>query len=195
MVIFRGFLFVGILTLCSFRQGCLQMDLMLIGDFSASVHGNEQFISDAFKSFAQKLTVSEDGVRIGVIAFNNEAFLISPLNSDPQDLNSRIVSLRSFDATGTTNLNSALYMATESLTKSRDIRKMIIIVSDGDVDSNGQVYAIASQLKAIGIGICTVLIKNASSKEEFMKAISSDCYVESDYETLGEELQKLSICL
>src|SRR5580765_7016118 len=140
----KGLFLVGIFITSICRSQCLQMDLILIGDFSASVSGNEVYISEAFQSFARKLQVSPDGIQIGVIAFNSDTYLISPLNDDPYDLNSRIITLRQFESNSTTNLSAALLSATELLTKGRDVRKMIIIVSDGDVDSKDQTFAVAS---------------------------------------------------
>jgi len=183
----------------SISPSCLQMDIFIIGDFSTSIDGNERFVADAMLEFTDRFDLSDYGLKIGIIGFGSEASLITPLTSDREVIISGINKYLEDEDGGTTNMTAALNMGlAEFYSKSArpDYRKLIVLISDGDPDSSNEVYALASQIKSMGIGICGVLVQASVNKPEYMRIISSEfCYVESDYKNLVSELQKLDICM
>lgn len=179
---------------------CLQMDIMLLGDFSASVDGHEKFVTDAFSAFVNKFDLDENGLKIGVIGFSNDATLISPLTSDKEKISTGIDKWVESDygTGGTTNMKDAMFLAMNEFTvNGRTLyRKLLIVVSDGKPDSPDQVLAISEQFKSMNIGVCGVLIVAENYDDKYMKNLSSNfCYVETDYNNLIEELKKMDICL
>lgn len=180
------------------KRACLQMDIMLLGDFSDSVNGHESFIIDAFREFTNKFDLADDGIKIGAIAFGSDVKLVSPLTSDRTELTNGIDILVGNSPTGNTNLKDALILAYDQLIKNGrdDYRKMIIIISDGEPDYPNETLTIAYQIKGANIGICTVLILGDRISPETLRQLSSnDCYVETRYEELISEIKKLNVCV
>lgn len=201
--------------------GCLQMDIMLLGDLSSSVEGYEPFVAHAFISFVNQFELSETGIKIGVITFNSSPNLISPLSSDTGVVRRKTRTLLHRAGSGSTNMLGALAMAIDQFTRNgrTDYKKMIILISDGEPDAEEDVLETAKQIKSLNIGICGVLIIVEEDRDTpfkstvypygtfgipivkrdgrvTMKKISSDfCYVESNYENLIIELKKLDICM
>ncbi len=176
-------------------QNCLKLDIMLVGDCSASVSGREDFINAAFSGFVDRFELSEEGIKIGVVYFNDLAAVMCPLTADKSlvKMSTGVPSVR-----GTTNVMDALDKCLGEFNAHGrpGYGKMIILVSDGDVDDPDDAIAMASMIRASGATICGVMIVDSRSKEEQMRGLSSDfCYVESNYENLVIELKKMDICL
>src|SRR6185369_13881362 len=77
------------------KAQCLKLDIMLIGDMSGSVQGNEQFVYNALSTFASRFELSEEGVKIGAITFDSSPKLISPLTANKQQLLTNLISIKS----------------------------------------------------------------------------------------------------
>ncbi len=197
-------------------NGCLQMDIMLLGDFSSSVQGYESFISGAFSEFVQQFELSEYGIKIGLVTFTTTAYLNCPLTNNTKLLRSRINDLKYFNGVGHTNMLDAFAIAQNQfiINGRDDYKKIIIVISDGEPDSGEEVLKLANVIKQSKIGICGILVMKNKTEEEdndslfyyfygkpidgnvVMKKISSDfCYVESNYDNLIKELKKLDICM
>lgn len=179
---------------------CTQLDIVLTVDYSSSVRPNKKFLYDACISFTEELLLSTtNDVRIGVVLFGDEATVISkPDNDHWRSLPKLLPYLTEQDPAGNTNIEAGLQTATiELLEEQGNRRKMIILISDGEVTvgSPQQTLATAQQVKALGIGICAVMIKRDSNYAEFMQEISSGCFIETDYQNLIAELKKLNLCL
>ncbi len=185
---------VLLFSLLPVRHSCLQIDLLLIGDLSQSVHGFEPFISRAFTQFSDQFDLGEESLKIGVITFSDDARVIVPLTSEAAVLKTGLTHIGT--AEGGTNMITSFYKAVDEFAEHGrpGFRKLIIVVSDGDVTSPEQTLAISHMLRNSQIQICSVLIKSIDQKDEFMESISSDCYVKSNYESLIVELRKLDIC-
>lgn len=177
---------------------CLQMDIMIVGDFSASIHGHEKFVNESFIAFANQFDLSEDGIKIGVVAFNSDAVLVSPLTSKKDTLINGINKWKNNVKIGSTNMHEGIRLAMHEFATNGQFlhRKMIIIISDGLPNNVDEVLNYAEAIKVSNIDICSVLIITKHNDPDFMKKISSNyCYVESSYENLIYELKKLDICL
>lgn len=191
-------LFLSSLNAPKEPSSCLEMDIILIGDYSGSVIGHEKFIADAFSSFVSQFELSEETMKIGLITFNSKAKLISPITSSKSTLETHINELYTIPAMSTTNMSDALYMALNEFNSSGrpGFRKLIILVSDGAPDTPTQTKQIADQLKLSNVSICGVLIQNGEANDDYMKNISSNfCYVQSNFANLTNELKKLDICI
>lgn len=177
---------------------CMDLDIMIVGDFSGSVQGHERYVIDAFNSFAG-IVNEEKNIRVGLILFADHPVTVMNLSKNIDSLILCTQRLREPTASGSTDIHSAIQKAANNLyAQDNNSRKLIILISDGQITSGGneaQTIATAHSLSILGIGICSVLIKSASSQPEFMRQVASGCYVESDYKNLTAELSKLDICL
>lgn len=187
------FLFCFLLYFPSFSQ-CLQLDILLVGDNSNSVHGYESYIQNAFSSFASKFDLSEDEVKIGVIHFSSYVTLTCPLTSDKDKL-ATALSINQFSS-GQTNMMEAFYQCiNEFMANGRfGYRKIVILISDGVPDNPEQVRVAAQQLRSAGISIYGLLVSSSYSDSEFMESIST-YYLKTNYESLSTEIKRLNICL
>lgn len=177
---------------------CTNLDIVLVADYSGSVRHYESFVSDAILHFAEELTLPyRNDVRLGIVMFADDADVVCKPDNDYWKNLQNVNKYDSINAHGSTNIELALQTATiELLREQNSRRKLIILITDGDVTvgTSDQTIATAKQIQNIGIGICGVLIKNIASRPEFMQEVS-DCYVETDYTNLALELKKLNICL
>lgn len=180
-------------------SSCLQLDIILIGDFSGSVEHHEKFVVDAFTAFSSKFVLSDETVQMGILTFSSTTTIVCPLTADNDLFQASLSKMSTVKAGGGTNLTEALETALDEFQTHgrRGYRKIIILVCDGVVDSPEAALLTSQQMKTLAqVGVFGVLIKDTSANPAFMKEISSDdCYVESDYETLATELKKLDICL
>lgn len=192
---------LAILLLGSMKQDpCMQMDIILLLDYSGSIDGNEGFVREAVQDFVKGYELSEQGIKIGVITFSDYTNTISPLISDRSELLKRICVLDNFGGSGSTHMIRGLEVAEKEFYTSGRLgfKRVIIIISDGDVNSGGgkeETLKVAEGLKKFGFKICSVLIQNKDSEPEFMQALSNECYVETKYSDLRKELLKLQPCL
>lgn len=180
-------------------QGCLNMDIMLIGDLSGSVDGKFYFVADAFDAFIDRFDLGDNTVRIGITAFESDTHLLTGFTTDKKQLRAATKRIRNFEYSGTSDLYTAIEVAWFQFTLNarKDSRKMIIIVSDGDVNNPGVTLALIEAMKGqANIEVCGVLVDTFSTKETFMVMASEfNCYVSTSYDTLVDELQKLDLCL
>lgn len=196
------FLLVLTLSFKSDNNGCLRLDILLVGDYSYSCDGKEHFIVDAFKAFANRFKLSEEDFKIGIITFEETATIRCPLTSDPILFNDAIKKLENLKANGAgTNITLALRAAFDELHSNgrQHTTKIIILVSDG-LNNNGEAdpVKVADQIKITGTTICTVLVdkeSNATNATVMKYIATSGWYVESSYGTLIDELKTLDICL
>lgn len=179
--------------------GCLELDILLIADLSGSVDGHELFIRDALKAFVERFELSENGIKIGYIKFSGYAELENRLTVDKDDLLRSINRIDSSSTGSSTNLTHAFHLTmNEFMSNGRpNVGKIVILISDGDPDSEESAMESATLLKTMpGTSICGVFVAASGGKKEFMKELSSSfCYVESNFENLIVELKKMDICL
>lgn len=203
-ILLKILLLVSIVTLMGYTtnddNGCLQIDVMLLGDFSSSVDGHETFVAGAMAEFANKFELDENGVKVGMIGFTNNAILIAPLTADSSLINYGLKKFAksNYDNGGSTNLFTSLDAAGEQFyLNGRPLyRKLIIIICDGNPDRPTDVMSLAQKLKDNNIRICSVLIKANNHDATYMKDLSSDgCYVETNFASLIKVLKDMDICL
>jgi uncharacterized protein YegL len=216
-------IFISIFALCiSFNEnevpvGCLKLDVMILADRSSSVGGKEQFIHDAVYTFIDKFELSEDGIKIGLITFGDLARLESHLSYYKDSLKMATNIISPYSANGSTNLSEALIMATQELVINgrQGVMKIVILITDGEPSNKDTAAEHATFLKSMpGTLIWGIFVKKmeiditspympnfvspyiANYGADYLKSISSpNCFIESDYNNLVEQVKKLDICL
>jgi hypothetical protein len=180
-------------------NGCLKVDIILIGDLSGSVEGHEEFVVDAFDSFVNRFELSEYGIKIGAIVFSTGAVKLSGLTHNKTELIQAINTMRDIDLGQQTFLYRALLKARNEFNANgrKDVTSIIIIVSDGNVY---EAYNTANFIEYLRYyektKICGIYIDDNDGIEEYMIFISDpDCYVSSSYNVLVQTLEQLDICL
>lgn len=184
------------------RVSCLQLDIVIVADFSSSVQGYEGYIFKAIHDFADSFQMDDEEVRIGVVAFNTEAYVPLQITGRRKDLDAFLTENNLF-CTGTTNMDAGLRtayeqlgIAYEGLADRSDSKKIIILISDGEADSPDKTFLVANDIKNGGVDIWGILIASPSARPAEMRLYSSpNKFVSTDYERLGEELNKLNFCL
>ena len=190
------------------NEDCLEMDIVLVLDFSETVQGYENFVIKALEAFASRFEISEDRVRMGIVVFNNKPTVVSNLTGNKNQIFENIIEIKEFKADGGTYMFPALKSAELEFKKNpRDARKMIIFISDGkpsDYETNwqnsealgsGGVLGLGQRIKSKGIEIWSVFINNGDQGRDFMLEISSIPYFfDSDYRSLISTLKKLDLC-
>lgn len=187
-------LFIGIVPYKQENKGCLEMDVVLLVDVSGSVKGYEYYIHNALNTLVDKVELSEDGINIGAVTFSNQGWVICPLTDNKALLKEKFVNIISNE--GGTQMGNGIFVAVNELMNGRrGVQKMLIILSDGAVDNSADVKTMTTMLKTSGVKICSVLIITSTIDKQLMKDISSNCYLESSYENLNKEIEKLDICI
>jgi|SRR5690606_2347657 len=178
------------------NTSCLQVDIMLVGDYSGSVDGQQEHIADAMDAFVSRFGLSEMAVKIGIVTFNSSVTLHSGLTTNKAKLNAAIQNIREGIPSGTTGLDAALYVAGEELLYGRKVPKLLVLITDGAPDNKTTAASVAKEIKVFGnITICGILVTNYTSDAEWLESICTDgCYSQSSYEALAEELKQLDIC-
>lgn len=179
------------------QSSCLQVDIMLVGDYSGSVDGHQEYVANAMWAFVDRFGLSEASVKIGIITFNSEVTLHTGLTTNKAKLQNIIVGLSTTVPSGTTNLKDALYESVNQLQYGRKVPKLLVIISDGVPDDREETAQLAGEVqKLIGATVCGIYVSAPGGEPGWLKNICSDgCYSETSYETLAEELKKLDICM
>ena len=197
----KKLLLIIILSLCStgtYSQGCIRADIVLLADMSGSVKGHQKYVHDALYAFVDRFELSDDGVRMSLITFNDDPVVMFPLGTDKELL------LHAIDIVGETMPEGSTYMFGAFQSAMNEFQKrgihrnrIVIVISDGSPNHAYETKEIAKDIQfTFGAKVFGVLINTYDEDDAFMKEISSpDCYVETQYELLANELQKLDICL
>lgn len=182
---------------------CLKLDVVLVGDYSGSVEGNEPFVRAAFHAFADRLDLGEDQVRLGIVLFGDQATIDCPLTGDRATLLDRLALLETKAAQyGGTDLTSGLLTAGAMLTLDRpDARKLVVLISDGlhnNHDRDPQALAQLLQLQQVQVAPVLILsnhLVEGAGRPLMVSLASPGLYHEASYETLIGVLKKLDVCL
>lgn len=194
-LVFLALVLISCLARNCNAQGCLEMEIVLLVNVSGSVKGHELQVNTAVASFVKYLGLSEEGIRVGIVTFDDVTHIVHPLSGDSSSILSTLGDM--FINYNSTDMAIGINTCTNMFNNQarEHVKKMLIIISDGDVDNQDSALEQASFIKKRGVGICTVLILNNSSKEPFMSQIADGCYVKSSYENLVDEIKKLDICI
>ena len=132
------------------------VDVMLVLDISASMLDANKIANAkrAAKAFIDAMELSQS--RVGLVAFNQDAGLHSPLTQDGAAVKTRIDAL---SPTGQTNISAAIDLAAGHLrSMRREVQQAMIVLTDGvnTVAGADPVPTAAGRAKADGVIVVTV---------------------------------------
>lgn len=176
-------------------KGCLKADVIVLIDISGSVKGHEDQINLALIGFVDHLNISDEGIHAGIIAFSDNTKTLCRLTGNHDEFDDSFKQVQSDN--GNTNMMMGVNAVIDELEKRGrpDAIKVVIIISDGATEFQGGTVRSLERLTLMQGMVCSVLIKNGLSDEDFMKRIGGNCYLETDYGRLYKELEKLDFCL
>jgi Mg-chelatase subunit ChlD len=203
--------FIALLLLvrvvCAQPKDCRIADILFVTDWSASMSGNEHFISEAFEAILDTIDLSEDGVKIGFISFNSETYINSHITSNTQSLYDIAGELRNKRVSGSTQASQSLLFSDSLFFKSESERgyrpmRILVFISDGMIDDHDASLDLFCYLKQQGIIVIGVQITDGYYTDEsyfkkfFVPIVSGErFYFPSDYERLRETLLQINFCL
>lgn len=172
-----------------FESKAVPVDLILLIDTSSSMRDKMDVVHEAALGFLRTL---REGDRGAVVAFSNGVNVMQALTSDRAALDEAI---KKTEASGSTALNNALYVAMKqfgrSAQQSGDVRRQAIaVLSDGeDTSSLISFDDVLSMARKSGINIYTIGLQ---SQFQAMRRLSDNArryFSESDYamKTLARE--------
>lgn len=136
-----------------------EMNRILVIDVSLSMASRDLGISrlDAAKAIAKRIVESHAG-RIGLIVFEQQPEVVSPLTSDDDAVEALIDSITpgEVDVPGT-DLAAALAAAQKLLEADPTQRGDVIVISDGE-DQGGRLDDVERKLRGRGIAVSTIVV-------------------------------------
>ncbi|WP_346684324.1 Hsp70 family protein [Megamonas hypermegale] len=149
------------------------IDFMLLLDTSGSMYGRA--LTEAKKACNALLDEMIDFSvhRVGLVTFDSTAHKLSKLSKDKEMLKSYVSDI---SATGGTNMVSALHLAYDELSNSKNER-VVIIVTDGYPDSIAETLNFAAKLKFANMRIIAIGV-GSGIKFDFLKHLAgiNDAY-------------------
>lgn len=192
-----------VVALCGFNtrevDECLQLDIMMIADFSGSLQGKERIMVNGIRQFSRKFTLTNDGVRIGLISFSDAAILRTTYTGDSTVLNNYIDNLEYVQADGSTHVGLALEMTMDQIVRygRQDVKKIVVIVTDGIPNDKEKALQMGELLKMNNVVIGGVMVIGMYGYDEhFLRNLTTkDFYYETDFANLVTTLKNMNICL
>lgn len=160
--------------------GSSERDIVLVLDVSGSMNGTPL---DETKEASQKFinTVLRQDASIGIVAYDNQANMVSNFNMNESYLTNVVSEL---NAGGGTNIEAGLSTANDMLKSSKAKKKIIVLMSDGEPNDGkigDELIEYANSIKDEGIYIYTLgffesLGGGKSSAQLLMEGIASEGY-------------------
>ncbi len=191
------FLLATIAKSQTFDQACVNADIIFIGDISGSIKDFERERAEGLETMLEVIPPKEGSVRYGVISFSDSATIDMPLSHDSIALQNVVKQWHKIRAHGSTNLYSALFSAEYLLSKSyRKKTQVVIVVTDGDVDSDTEeeTIALANSMKSKGIIILSIDVGNSDTDLVILEGIST-FYIKTNMVDLSKTLKKMFPCM
>jgi Mg-chelatase subunit ChlD len=136
------------------------VDLILVLDGSGSISDEVMSIREFARGIASQLELGLLSVQLGIIEFDSEATLLSPLTTDAAALE---LAIATYGSGGTTNIGAGVEMAVQSLQgglSRAGAAKIMLVLSDGQQSesSGGDKAAIrsANDAKAAGVRLFSI---------------------------------------
>ncbi len=159
-----------------------EISLMLVVDRSGSMSG--QPMQDTKKAVASFVRNAQEDMKIGLVAFDNIAEVVTPLS------NNRTLLLKGVNSIvdgGGTSIYLGLQTAGQELQKESG-KKVIILLSDGEDGDSSQIDGVLAELKRKNIYVYTIAFGGADT--EYLSYIANSCrgkFIHADSsEVLGE---------
>lgn len=138
----------------NFLPPCADADIVFLADWSGSVEGYESSLEEGLSTLLSLLPPKENIFRYGVVSFASSAHVDSYLTSDTTKLSYVLDNWDSKIATGGTNLFDGLVVSRYLFEQNpRETQKILVIVTDGDVDNDTEKMSIelAKNIRDSGI--------------------------------------------
>lgn len=136
-----------------------EMNRVILIDVSLSMAAEDVGASrlDAARAIAKRIIESHAG-RIGLVVFEQQAEVVSPLTSDDEAVEELVDSIQpgEVDVPGT-DLGGALLAAEKLLDSDPSQRGDIVVISDGE-DQGGRIDEAARRLRARGVAVSAICI-------------------------------------
>lgn len=178
-------------------QNCLTVDMMILIDWSGSERGNEEDLATAAYMFASELPISDYELRMGIMTFSDCVQDVVELTGNKEKLLNGISALALTEASGGTFINKAINFSCYELNNKRQVPKVIVIVSDGEIYDLEESLATLQMWKTtLPLSIYAVQIggEKAGYKNLTFFTGSADRIEISLPNNLVESLKKLSFC-
>ncbi|WP_144900853.1 vWA domain-containing protein [Halobellus captivus] len=172
-----------------------ELEVALVSDRSGSMSGSIGDLETAAKNFVDQLSTPDEGA---AISFANGASLDQELTTDYQAIKDAI----DYTADGSTDMSDGISTAHDELMSGTNAtpgaNKVMIVLGDGDPDSESDTEDAADDAKDDGIRIFTIALGDGPD-EDFMEGIASnpsDAYAapdSSDLQTIYDEIAQVVI--
>jgi len=198
-IIFLLTFFLMLYNSNSKAQNCLIADMMIIVDWSGSEQGHELEVATAAALFVDELPVDEDQLRIGIISFSNGVDDLYKITGDKKILMENLAYLSAIGASGGTLIEDALMVAGKELLNQRNVPKIILIISDGEIHDINDAVPTMYRLKTImPLSVFAIQIGRDNIKGEIdylirLTGTPNNVEIAGPLEIL-EALKRLSIC-
>jgi len=185
----------------STKPQCLEADIIFIIDWSGSVGSQFNFLNKTFNDFCVEQNMSLDGVKVGFVCFGADVVSKCPLTDDLEKI---LVAMPKFvPSSNVTNVFTSFVTAEEffkqsSFERNKEVRKFIILISDGDIFDIDLALQIAYRLRDSGVEIFSIAVSGTSGIQNnslINLAGGLDNYVGTEYEYLFEAIKRLGICM
>jgi Ca-activated chloride channel homolog len=138
------------------------IDIILAIDISQSMLNKDVLPNrlEASKKMAHEFVNGRYQDRIGIVLFSGEAFSLSPLTTDYETLNEYIDQINTkLITTEGTAIGSALAVSVSRLQEAKSLKKIAILISDGDNTAGNLDPLTAAQLaKVYDVKLYTILV-------------------------------------
>lgn len=158
------------------------MAVALVVDRSGSMSGNR--MEDTKKAVTNFVRTIDENIEAGLIAFESDATVITPVGNGRNNV---LQGINSLVADGGTNIYAGLKLAGQEL-EGKQGRKIIILLSDGEDGNAGMIDEVLDDLKRRNIYVYTIGVGGADT--EYLSYIARKCdgkFIQADSsEVLGE---------
>lgn len=158
------------------------MAVALVVDRSGSMSGSR--MEDTKKAVTNFVRTIDENIEAGLIAFESDATVITPVGNGRNNV---LQGINSLDAGGGTNIYAGLKLAGQEL-DGKSGRKVIILLSDGEDGNAGMIDEVLDDLKRRNIYVYTIGVGGADT--EYLSYIARKCdgkFIQADTsEVLGE---------
>lgn len=177
---------------------CFEADIVLLIDWSGSEDGNEKILADAARTFADRLPLEKEKVRLALYTFNTWSFRWSNLTSDREKLHKSIGQMATHSCNGATYIKESLVWANwEFENQKKQIQRILILISDGEIHD---LYEGGEMLRRMEneFPLIVYCIQVGGDNFGYMNLINLAMDINkvgvSSYKALAQDLKNLDLC-
>ena len=149
------------------QEGTQKLSVALVVDHSGSMSGTP--LDDTKKAVSAFVRNIEDGIRVGLIQFDDAAQVVTPVSDNTAAVLRGIAAMQDG---GGTSIYSGLELAGNELS-SENGRRVIILLSDGEDGDSSRIDGILEELKRRNIYVYTIGFGGADT--EYLSYIATSC--------------------